>query len=373
MLELVKEIKKNGLNETVEKYGLKLSEQNNLILLKYSQIHSKHKTAMACRQARGIILKKDTFDVVSISFTRFFNHGESGADSIIFDRAKVLKKEDGSLMTMYFYNGQWRVQTTGMIDANGSVGNHEFSFAELFWKTFNDNGGRLDKLDKNKCYCFELCTVYNQVVALHQTPHLVLLNVRNRMDYSEATYKELVSIGEQIGIKTVEAFDFNNLSEVINAKDTLHMEDEGYVVWDDTTGKRIKLKNAKYVLMHQTKNNSFNPDDLFTIVKANELDEFLATFPMYKKQLEDMQKWYLNTQSFLKEYDKVVESLVQDVGFNRMSRKEFAQKVFQDLGKVGLKRLTGACFRYLDGDSETPSESFVTQRNDKLYEIYKNN
>lgn len=63
------------LKDLKSELGIIFSEYENLVILNYSQIDSPkfHPITMECR---GLILEKDTWDIVSFPFRRFFNENE---------------------------------------------------------------------------------------------------------------------------------------------------------------------------------------------------------------------------------------------------------------------------------------------------------
>ena len=41
-------------------------------------------------------------------------------------------------MTLYYYQGEWRVQSSGMADAVGEVNGFKYTFSQLFWKVWQE-------------------------------------------------------------------------------------------------------------------------------------------------------------------------------------------------------------------------------------------
>ena len=62
-------------------YCIKVTEKEDLVCLKYSQIDSDFNEPLV-RECRGIILEKDTWKIVCYPFKKFFNYGEAYADEI---------------------------------------------------------------------------------------------------------------------------------------------------------------------------------------------------------------------------------------------------------------------------------------------------
>jgi len=96
MLAIQVYLKKHGLDKTVIDFKLKTRDYGHKILLKYDQLSSPTLMGLPEMQdCRGIILEKDTWKVISLSFRKFFNYGEGNAATIDWGTAHVLEKMDG--------------------------------------------------------------------------------------------------------------------------------------------------------------------------------------------------------------------------------------------------------------------------------------
>ena len=94
MLAIVEFIKKEGLAKAIQKFKLKVKVYEHKLHLKYDQIES-DMSAKEVQECRGLILNKETLEVISMSFYKFFNHGEGHAAKIDWNTASVLEKVDG--------------------------------------------------------------------------------------------------------------------------------------------------------------------------------------------------------------------------------------------------------------------------------------
>ena len=147
-------------------YCLRISKEGSYVLLKYNQISSDFNEEI-CREARGIILdSSDNFKVVRMAFRKFFNLGESFADEMDWDTCVAMEKIDGSLMSVWFANGEWHLSTNGSLNAFKTelpYGVAHKTFGELFESilplSFFYNKGL-----ENYCFTFELCSLENKVV-----------------------------------------------------------------------------------------------------------------------------------------------------------------------------------------------------------------
>ena len=145
-------------------YCLKIQEDDDLALFKYSQIDSDFSETIY-REARGDILERDTWKIVRFAFRKFFNLGEPHADKIDWESATATSKEDGSLISLYYYKG-WQIATNGNLYAwNAPLGVAGFqTFEDLAMEALLKYNVDFRSLNKNYTYTFELCSPYNQIV-----------------------------------------------------------------------------------------------------------------------------------------------------------------------------------------------------------------
>jgi len=290
MLKLVQEIKEEGLKNVINKYGLIVRYIDDKVLLKYHAIDSiPYKYVDACREARGIILELNTWKVYSFGFRRFFNLNEVEDHGFNWQSFDVLKKKDGSLISLYWdwYNEMWQAATTGTIYGDAQLDENGITFRELFWNTVDID---TTKLNKDYVYNFELCTPFNQVVVYHSDAHVSLLSVKDRTEIDNGSFGELSrstveSIAESIGVDVVEKYSFTSKEELI----TFVLNENGAkfegVVLVDNNFNRIKLKNPDYCLLHHNMTN-INDVALFKILLTGEGDEVIANFPHLKDRLD---------------------------------------------------------------------------------------
>lgn len=281
----------NGLNAAIEQYKLKVvrSQKNpNLILLKYNQIESPF-AELVVQECRGLILDESlNWEVVSRSFDKFFNYGENYATKIEWKTAKVQEKLDGSLCVLYNYKGNWLVQTSGEPDAEGMVYGHDFTFATLFWKVFNQLNYKIPKTivgqpTEEFCLSFELTTKYNKVVIRHAEDNLVLIGIRNKKTGQEFSVELLKE-----NFKVVKSFSLSSFSEIIKTFKTIDpLKQEGYVVVDENFN-RNKLKHPGYVAIHRLK-DGFGPRRLVEILLAGESSEFITYFPEWEEDFKKVE------------------------------------------------------------------------------------
>lgn len=121
-MNLVELLQAKGIEGTQE---LKLKHKRhkkyeNLVLFRYDQLNSSFKNAAVTGDlvlmirgivlivdARGIVLdEKNGWKIVVFPYEKFFNFNESFAAKLDWDESTIVtEKSDGSLMTLYYYDG----------------------------------------------------------------------------------------------------------------------------------------------------------------------------------------------------------------------------------------------------------------------------
>lgn len=281
-------LRNKGTLEDLENfYAVKVKRHptyTNLVHLAYDQIKAFETDAFdheITRECRGMILdEKNDWAVVCRGFDKFFNEGEKYAAPVDYSTAEIQEKVDGSLMFMWFYDGQWHVSTTGTPDASGSVNGENLTFCQLFWKTYSAYGkGYCRDMPKRTdvTYLFELTSPYNRVVIPHTECSLTLIGAREHSgnELYPAAYKKLVS-----WIPTAPRFDTKAFGE--------KLDKEGFVVCDHLF-RRVKIKDPRYLEWHRAK-DAASDKAFWEIVRKGENAEVLSYFPELQPQFDAVQK-----------------------------------------------------------------------------------
>lgn len=360
MLEVIKFIKQHNEDWrellSSDPYYINIKEDDNYILLKYSQIDSDF-NEIICRECRGLILSKnDNYKPVRLAFYKFFNFGEPFADRIHWRSCKTRMKIDGSMISAWYYNGEWHLSTSGAIDAwKTPVNNSDnLTFGDVFEKALKNNNLTWNDLCsimcKGYCYTFELVSPETRVVIPYKKADLYLIGMRNMNTLEELNIED-VPFCKISGIKTPKLYDLSNAKACIQAAEHLGYNEEGYVVVDKYF-HRVKIKSPSYVAAHHLALNGAPTEArIFDIVEKGEKDEFLAYFPEYKElfeRVEEKRKDFtddlyatLTTYQNLKEFD--LYHLHKDC----IDRKEYSQRINED--KVG-KKYSAFIYKLLDSD-----------------------
>ena len=294
-------------------YSLSIKKKDTRILFKYSQINSDFSLEIV-REARGLILEDKTWKIVCYPFKKFFNYGESYADEIDWETAKVTSKEDGSLIKIYNYNGEWRVGTNSTIDAEDAVLNSPYykNFRELFDVAADNCDLDFDKLNPNYTYLMELCSCHNTIVVPYNEPKLFHIGTRNNITYEE--------VEVDIGIEKPKQYMLSSLDDCIAMAATFDFTKEGFVVVDKNY-HRVKVKSEDYVRVHRLANNgSITLERAIDLIRMNELEEFLVYCPQYTDFINDVRHRFNKFYSDI--YFNVNMALIEKM--NCKTRKDFA-------------------------------------------------
>jgi hypothetical protein len=318
MLAIQQYLITHTLEDLTREFSIKVTRHalyNNLCHFRYNQLESDF-SRREVQEARALILDESNYwEVVARGYDKFWEQNNPLADKIDWNSAKVFEKVDGSMCLLYYYDNHWNIATTGTPSGTGNVGNWGFTFAELFWKVWNELRYNLFLLSKKCSYLFELCTPYNKVIVNHQLNRLVLHGVRcnkEPYDFIDDLFREY-----SLGFEVVKQYDIGTIEGVLEATKKLDAtKQEGFVVVDKDF-HRIKVKSPTYLLLSHLK-EGMTRRKLLDLVRMN------GGIMRSLDQLPELQKEYyqLNKKYFFLILD------IQEVWNKNQyitNRKEFAE------------------------------------------------
>ena len=339
------------LAELQEKYAIDLRRHSaypNLVQLKYNQLASPMNEELV-QQCRGLILDQDdNWSVVAWPFNKFWNYGETLASEIDWSTATVQEKLDGSLMVLYFYDGGWRVATSGMPDASGGVHGTNTTFVQLFWDTWHKQGLKEPIAQRSYTFMFELTSPYNRVVVSHPQSTLTLTGIRNIWSGLELPIHYRGALNPA---KTFELASFTGIEETFEKMDPLAQE--GYVVVDGSFN-RVKVKHPGYVALHHMK-SCFSVKRVVAVIQKGESSEVLTHFPEWTKPFEQVRAAYDGLVTQLEQDHAELQDLKKD-------RKEFAMMAKQSV-------FPAVHFLMLDGHATSVQDAMKHVHIDKMVEM----
>lgn len=314
------------LKNAADTIGAKISSHNkfpNLILFKYTDATVTFDN-ICTRQSRGIIIDIDTRRIVSYPFDKFFNLGEKNAATIDWnDGVKVYEKLDGSLMTLYYYNNEWQVSSSGKPDASGPTSHDRTkTMANVFWEVWESLGYTLPQgqASQDYCYVFEMLSDLNKFVVRHKVSDLYLIGVRNLTTLKEHDINETCGV-LNLNFKCVTTHQvtpsIESITEFINKR--CASEHEGIVVCDNNFN-RLKFKSLEYITIFYSLNNIKNRPNLVEekfyelLVRNNynNASELIATFPQFKSIVSEVKNTIASVcQAIQNDYDAMSDTTDQ--------------------------------------------------------------
>lgn len=337
-------------------YCITVKEDEFYILLSYSQIDSDFSLQLV-QECRGIILRKSDLRVVCYPFNKFFNVQEGHASEIDWSTARVQEKLDGSIIKVWFDNGEWNLSTNGTINGanaelQNSLGNAKnywqlFVSAENFPKSFPSN------LNPNYTYIFEIVSPFNRIVVPYNKTEIFHLGTRNNDTFEE--------LNEDIGIQKPKEYNLGSLKECIEASKFLPFSEEGWVIVDDKFN-RIKCKGVAYVAAHHLRGEgSLNNKRIVDMIRVNGQDDFLSIFPEY----DDV---FFNVKDRI---DNFIDEVNTDWFDFQASGLMFQERMLPESRKnialwITKKKCPPALFSLLDNHVSTVGEWLFKQQDDKI-------
>lgn len=191
-LEIQKYLRNNKtLQDLAWDFDIKFYESvkyPNLIVFDYSVLSPKNNQIV--REARGLVLEKDTWNLVSKSMSGFsfktdYNY-EDVLENFDWTTAKAFQKYDGCLITLYHYNNEWITGTRFSVDGECNVASAYSEEIEQTWKDLFiecieflgvDYYEFINSLDKECTYSFELCSIKNKNIVIYENKFVKILSI----------------------------------------------------------------------------------------------------------------------------------------------------------------------------------------------------
>lgn len=294
-MEVKKFILDNGWNALTDQLAIDVKQTDELMVLNYSQIDSP-KMHPVVQECRGLVLSK-YLNILCRPFKRFLNYGEGDTKEFDFSDVTIFEKADGSLVKVYWnpYKNRWEVATRG--SAYGEV-NHVFgtktdwtfreAILDAMKMTEDEFQLAMAGLDRSVTFLFEYVSPYNRIVTPYDQPMVVMLGVVDNESGDNASLVDLqnwTKIFHAMGmnVRMPKVYQANGVDEIVKLAESLEGLQEGFVVFNNKTGERVKIKSSTYCAVHHLRGNGTpSPNRLMEVVLKNEQDELLAYFPEFK-------------------------------------------------------------------------------------------
>jgi tRNA splicing ligase len=347
MLATQQYLKSKSFDELTAELGVtvKRHESLPLAILNYDQIESP-KTHPVIRECRGLVLHADTHEIVAKSFNRFFNWGEVADEMSSFDFSDfvVQSKEDGSLVLLYHFEGEWHANTRNSF-ALDKIEFQNFSWRDAFCKALgiSSMSELKGKLDTRYTYVCEFCSPWNKIVRRYEKPTMYLLAMFEGS--RELTWDELRQQEHLLGlVQHVNHYEFKSVEEIQAFLQQQGRDDPTFegVVIRDRHGHRWKIKSATYLGFHRLRgegDNLYNPKHLLPFIMAGEEDELLTYFSevseTFYKLKSKVQGYYIDLLETWADHRHIQD---QKEFALKVKDKKFASVLFNVRKKYGVNQ-----------------------------------
>lgn len=196
-------------------------------------------------ECRGLIVNKDTGEILARPFKKFYNHEESDVEDNQFPRTgpiDVMEKSDGSMgILATMPDGSPLISTRGSMESLQAQ--HATAlYAEKYAGQWNP--------DPEYTYCFEIIYPDNRIVVNYgDTDDIVLLGARHKVTGVSATREQLAAAGWPG--PEVKRYSYESFEDVLAHAEKGIPGEEGFVVHFTDHDKRVKLKFAEYLRIHR--------------------------------------------------------------------------------------------------------------------------
>lgn len=318
---------------------------------------------------RSLILRADTFEVVSSGWPKFFNYGEKPdcyPNPEIFKDWVVTEKIDGSLLILDYFNGQRNMRTRGT--ASYVTQNNAEDFEKLFEKYPALNNWDDEKLS----LLFEIVTPNNVIVVRPEDIDFVFLGGVWKDTMQVMTVEEQFTFSKMNGLKTPKTYTFKNIQEMVElVKDWRGTE--GVVLAYNNNQNRVKLKSDWYLTLHKIKSELNSENNLIEFYVKSGLPDYKNFYDLIEKNFDfEIAQQLMGQISKMtdagKEVKRIIEHMkdfVNDIR-NFETRKEQALAIMRSYGGEKNNR-AGMVFTILDGNLLSDDQKVKL-----MYQVLKN-
>ena len=311
----------DSLNRRVRLGMIKLQVDNkDLLIYSYTdKCQFEKRWDRQTRMARSLIVNTQG-QVVCKTFEKFFNlneRPETLLENLPNEPYEIYEKLDGSLLQLFYYQGEWRLSTRGSFDNE---------FTQFARRCLPD----LSSLPTNHCYAFEVC-LPNELDGLRRAvshrPGIYFLAAFDRdNDFKELDWFTEGSRWFGLGASTCRAFGSNTSLQdlVASSKD----DTEGWVV-RFKSGLRIKIKTAWYMKMWRVP-QKLDEKHIKEFMAAYNGNDYAWQVGMPEELLPEIKGMVRDIRNRMRWQEEEAKAKFERAMKGCTSKKEFAMKVKDD-------------------------------------------
>lgn len=295
--------------------------------------------------ARGTVYEIATGKVVARAFPKFFNYSELSQEKqqeVLQSKSfETFEKMDGSLGIVYYYDGEWRVNTRGSFT----------SYQAVKGKKMLDGKYNTRWLIEGCTYLVEIIYPENKIIVDYGSDEKLiqlaqLYHTGCEVDFNIA---RLAS-----PFKKASVYNFDSIEELQEHLATLDHTEEGYVVRLED-GTRVKFKSRAYLDVARIIQNMSPLSFWKTMENGKVKSEFIEQLPeefreeseRLKKQMEDL--YYIAYTNYASDFitaginlnmsRKDITFLCKEKGLNLSAMFAFLDERADVIDKIVLKQI----------------------------------
>jgi len=307
---------------------------------------------------RSLIVSKETNEILSCGFKKFFNHGEKPdlyPDVLKFNDVFVEEKQDGSLMIVDYVNNTLSLRTRGSSTYKSQENWKDF---EMFVEEY-DSVVQWLKNNSHLSLLFEIETPNNTIIIRSEQIKFTFLGAVDKKTLKMISREQIVDIADCHCLSVPKQYPFNTLEEVCNVVQKW-IGQEGVVLSYNNNQNRIKLKSLWYLTLHKIKSHLNNDNALIDFYVDKELPTFEQFYNAIETEFDFEIASQLKTQiekisiagEQVKQHIEKIKEFVNEIR-NFPTRKEIAKAIIQN-----KKDDSALAFAVLDNKQITDKQYF---------------
>jgi hypothetical protein len=278
------------VKELLNTHNIRVKEDGDLYLVYYKRENKDDSLNMLQLECNGMILEKDTNNIVCNSYNKFCKYRNDLLDQfkLSFNNLYIEPCYEGTLIRVYYYGDSFRVATKKCIDAKDSKWNSDKSYNELFREAVQNTEYNGFQFEKNKVYFFLLKHPENTRVFNYNSPDLVLLDIF-RVDGNS-----VLNVTERVNKNDISSYQ--ELVNYINHQTIDSMKYQGFIIFDsDNPTIKQRINFPLYNKISELYGNESSRYLRFLELREdmNKLKEYIQYFPEHKKLFLDYENAFI--------------------------------------------------------------------------------
>jgi T4 RnlA family RNA ligase len=290
-------------------------------------------SAKDCRGIMYDVTNKEFPILVSLPMEKFFNYQEGNVDHTSGYMSTKMVKMDGSLISTYLHKGKL------MLKSKGSISSSQAIAAMAYLDKHPEHKQKIIEIvDDGFTVNMEWTAMDNRVVVPYQEERLTILSVRSHVSFwnyygPDLNHVTSPILQDWIVDYTCETVPGNEMNKTIS-EIKKEQEGEGYVIEivKPEGNYLIKVKNDRYLALHNAKDGIYNPKRLFVAVLEESTDDLRSMFTDDAYVLSLIEGMENTVQPV---YNHLVKTVEEFYANNKhLERKEYAIKAQSEHPKI---------------------------------------